>query len=245
MARFVVCSSVGAIGKPDGTHGDPNHKRGLSSDRAPWVHPTIADGTSMLDVVKTFKPTCLLGPPPSRRPLLEELVRAMSHTHAHRDADVEPDGEGQCTPQQAYEWTDGRAIIATGSRSIRSRSLPHSSRRGATTCTCSRASASPRPSPVRLTPPRASAPPPPPPRSPPPPPPPPPGVADHRPDVVPGGGGVHRRDDRGRDRQRPHLPRDLADTRITRRSRATSSRSRWTRTCAQSSAEKTSPRATR
>jgi len=117
MARFVVCSSVGAIGKPDGTHGDPNHKRGLSSDRAPWVHPTIADGTSMLDVVKTFKPTCLLGLAAQPAGLFsEELVRAMSYTQTPIVMPMSnPTAKAECTPQQAYEWTDGRAIVATGS----------------------------------------------------------------------------------------------------------------------------------
>ena len=117
MARFVVCSSVGAIGKPDGSHGDPHHKRGLSSDRAPWVHPTIADGTSMLDVVKTFQPTCLLGLAAQPAGLFsEELVRAMSYTQTPIVMPMSnPTAKAECTPQQAYEWTDGRAIVATGS----------------------------------------------------------------------------------------------------------------------------------
>ena len=95
MARFVVCSSVGAIGKPDGTPRREPQARPLL-DRAPWVHPTIADGTSMVDVVKTSRaPTCLLTKPRKAGFIFsEELVRAMSYT-AHRDADVEPDGEGR------------------------------------------------------------------------------------------------------------------------------------------------------
>ena len=36
MKRFVICTSVGAIGKADGTHGDPNSSRGLSEERAEW-----------------------------------------------------------------------------------------------------------------------------------------------------------------------------------------------------------------
>lgn len=33
MQRFVVVTSKGTLGAPDGTHGDPNHARGLSEDR--------------------------------------------------------------------------------------------------------------------------------------------------------------------------------------------------------------------
>ena len=43
-ARFVVCTSVGALGKADGTHGDPNASRGLSEERATWVNDKVPDG---------------------------------------------------------------------------------------------------------------------------------------------------------------------------------------------------------
>ena len=36
MKRFVICTSVGAIGKADGKFGDPNASRGLSEERALW-----------------------------------------------------------------------------------------------------------------------------------------------------------------------------------------------------------------
>ena len=61
MGQFVVVTSVGALGRADGSHGDPNHKRGLSDDRTPWVNETIPDGTSMLDAVKLHGANCLLG----------------------------------------------------------------------------------------------------------------------------------------------------------------------------------------
>ena len=55
MSRFVVCSSVGAIGKPDGANGDPNHKRGLNSDRAPWVNAAVSDGTTPRDAGRLLR----------------------------------------------------------------------------------------------------------------------------------------------------------------------------------------------
>jgi len=118
MKRFVVCSSMGAIGKPDGTYGDPNHKRGLTSDRAPWVNTSISDGTSMVDVVRTFQPTVLLGLAAQPGGLFtEEIVSSMN---AYCDAPIvmpmsNPTAKAECTPAQAYEWTEGRAIVATGS----------------------------------------------------------------------------------------------------------------------------------
>ena len=61
MKRFVVVSSQGAIGRADGVNGDPNHARGLSEDRVPWVSDLVSDGASLLEVVEATQPTCLLG----------------------------------------------------------------------------------------------------------------------------------------------------------------------------------------
>ena len=61
MKRFVICTSVGAIGKADGSKGDPNSSRGLSAERAEWLNESVSDGASLEEVVQQFKPTCLLG----------------------------------------------------------------------------------------------------------------------------------------------------------------------------------------
>ena len=111
-------ASQGAIGKPDGTYGDPNHKRGLNADRAPWQNNAISDGMPMEEVVRTFEPTCLLGLAAQPAGLFtEEMVRHMAKVHK---APIvmpmsNPTSKAECTPTQAYEWSDGRAIVATGS----------------------------------------------------------------------------------------------------------------------------------
>ena len=118
MKRFVICTSVGAIGKADGKNGDPNAKRGLSEERAAWVNDAVSDGTSLEDVVKEFKPTCLLGLAAQPAGLFTEgMVRGMVE---YTDYPIvmpmsNPTAKAECTPQQAYEWTDGKAIVATGS----------------------------------------------------------------------------------------------------------------------------------
>jgi len=118
MTKFVVCTSMGALGAQDGKHGDPNHKRGLSDDRVPWVNNVVSDGASMLEVAKEFKPTCLLGLAAQDAGLFdEELVRTVA---AQVDRPIvmpmsNPTSKSECTPEQAYRWTDGRAVVATGS----------------------------------------------------------------------------------------------------------------------------------
>ena len=74
MERFVVISSQGAIGRADGVNGDPNHKRGLSEDRVPWVSNLVSDGASLLEVVEATKPTCLLGLAAQPDVFTEEIV---------------------------------------------------------------------------------------------------------------------------------------------------------------------------
>ena len=117
MSRFVVLTSKGAVGLQDGVNGDPNHKRGLTEDQGPWVNAGVSDGSSLLETVKQFKPTCLLGLSTVPGIFSEEVVRAMAE-------DCEnpiimpmsnPTHKSECTPEQAYTWTDGRAVVATGS----------------------------------------------------------------------------------------------------------------------------------
>jgi len=118
MRRFVICTSQGAIGRADGAHGDPNHARGLNVERAPWQNDAVSDGTPMSEVVSEFKPTCLLGLAAQPAGLFTEgMVREMA---SYCDSPVvmpmsNPTAKSECTPQQAYEWSDGRAIVATGS----------------------------------------------------------------------------------------------------------------------------------
>ena len=117
MARFVICTSRGALGKADGSRGDPNHERGLNSDRQRWVNPVVSDGTTMLDVIHEFKPTCLLGLAAQPTGIFtKEIIEAMA-LHCDRPVIMpmsNPTSKAECTPAQAYEWTDGKAVVATG-----------------------------------------------------------------------------------------------------------------------------------
>jgi len=119
MSRFVVCTSKGAIGIADGTFGDPNHARGLNNERKQWLNPNISDGADLLTVMKQFKPNCLLGLAAQGGIFTEDVIRAMVQ-HAPSDKLVimpmsNPTSRAECTPAQAYEWTNGKAVVATGS----------------------------------------------------------------------------------------------------------------------------------
>lgn len=63
LSRFYCCTADGALGRPDGTHGDPNHTDGVPTDKRhiEWANKNISDGASLMEMVKKIKPTILLG----------------------------------------------------------------------------------------------------------------------------------------------------------------------------------------
>jgi malate dehydrogenase (oxaloacetate-decarboxylating)(NADP+) len=115
MQRFVVFTSKGALGTGDGKHGDPNIKRGTYGPE--WVNNSVSDGASMMEVIHSFKPTVLLGLSAQPNVFTEEIVRAVA-SYAKRPIVMpmsNPTSKAECTAEQAYQWSDGRAIVATGS----------------------------------------------------------------------------------------------------------------------------------
>lgn len=121
MSRFVIVTSVGAIGKPDGKNKDPNHGRGLSAERSAWLNDAVSDGATMQQVVEEFKPTVLLGLSTQPGVFTESMIRAMSAdcekrgTHPIVMPMSNPTSKSECSPEQAYKWTNGKAVVATGS----------------------------------------------------------------------------------------------------------------------------------
>ena len=74
-------------------------------------------GMPLLDIVKKYKPTVLLGVTGCGGIFTEDLVREMA-SNCERPIIFplsNPTTKAECTAEQAYEWTDGSCIFAAGS----------------------------------------------------------------------------------------------------------------------------------
>ncbi|ETV72632.1 hypothetical protein H257_12382 [Aphanomyces astaci] len=106
--RFYVFDQFGLLGES---------RTDLTSGQQFFARPDLTDKTSLLDVIKQVKPTMILGLSAARGAFTEECIREMAK---HVEMPIvfplsNPTSVAECTAQQAYDWTDGRVVFASGS----------------------------------------------------------------------------------------------------------------------------------
>ncbi len=85
------------------------HKIRFAHDHAPMK--------TLLEAVETLKPTSIVGVSGMPQTFTEPVVRAMARINRRPAifALSNPTSKAECTAEQCYLWTDGRAIFASGS----------------------------------------------------------------------------------------------------------------------------------
>ncbi|MBI1826561.1 MAG: NAD-dependent malic enzyme [Planctomycetes bacterium] len=95
------------------------HKKQVALDMnamAFYQLPT-KDSIGLLEVVRHVKPTILIGTTATPGLFSEQIIREMGR-HVDRPIILplsNPTSKCECTPDEAIRWTDGRALVATGS----------------------------------------------------------------------------------------------------------------------------------
>ncbi|KAI4330642.1 hypothetical protein MLD38_028912 [Melastoma candidum] len=93
-----------------------SRKDSLQHFKKPWAHEhePIRD---LVDAVKAIKPTVLIGTSGVGRTFTKEVIETMASLNEKPIilSLSNPTSQSECTAQEAYRWSEGRAIFASGS----------------------------------------------------------------------------------------------------------------------------------
>ncbi|KAI9026543.1 hypothetical protein CLU79DRAFT_742227 [Phycomyces nitens] len=122
--RIWMLDQDGLLGNNAITTNEPNsfvqgavRDTPLDERQQSYVKHDMADRLTLEQVVEKVKPTVILGLTGIRGVFTEKAIRTMAQ---HTEKPVvfplsNPDTHAECTAEEAFKWTEGRAIFASGS----------------------------------------------------------------------------------------------------------------------------------
>ncbi|CAJ1951089.1 unnamed protein product [Sphenostylis stenocarpa] len=95
---------------------ESSRKESLQQFKRPWAHEH-EPVKELVDAVNKIKPTVLIGTSGQGRTFTKEVIEAMA---SHNEKPIilslsNPTSQSECTAEEAYTWSKGRAIYASGS----------------------------------------------------------------------------------------------------------------------------------
>ncbi|RDX69637.1 NADP-dependent malic enzyme, chloroplastic, partial [Mucuna pruriens] len=93
-----------------------SRKDSLQHFKKPWAHEH-EPVKNLVDAVNQIKPTVLIGTSGQGRTFTKEVIEAMASINKRPIilSLSNPTSQSECTAEEAYKWTQGRAIFASGS----------------------------------------------------------------------------------------------------------------------------------
>jgi malate dehydrogenase (oxaloacetate-decarboxylating)(NADP+) len=88
----------------------------LAAHKRPYAQD-CAQVTDLVAAIESFRPTALIGATGQGGLFTQPVLEAMAHLNARPIvfALSNPTSKSECTPEQAYAWTNGQALFACGS----------------------------------------------------------------------------------------------------------------------------------
>jgi len=89
---------------------------GLAEHKRPYAHEH-PEQTDLLEAIRELKPTGIIGASAKANAFTREVIGEMARLNPQPIifSLSNPTSKSECTAQQAYEWSDGRALFASGS----------------------------------------------------------------------------------------------------------------------------------
>ena len=90
---------------------------GITEEKSLFAHEHHKHIDNLAEAVKDLKPSILIGVTAQPGMFTEEIIKDMAANH---DAPLifplsNPTSKAECTAEDAYKWTDGKCIFASGS----------------------------------------------------------------------------------------------------------------------------------